>query len=153
VIGPTVPRALAGGAAVLYLAACTSGSSPDAAPSSPSAADCADPTQAEALEPVPVPATGGEVAALPFEVLPPHAGSDVKIVWRITGEGDLTVRAVRPDGSEGRLSFGPEPHGGSNFSEPGAEWGTGVRFDVPGCWVVEVRRGATAGRLVVDVGR
>jgi hypothetical protein len=96
-------------------------------------------------------ATGGEVNALVFGSWPPRADSDLKIVWRVTGHGDLAVTAERPDGSAGSLTFGPEAHVDSNFSRPGDEWGTGFRFDVPGCWHIEVRRGDVHARVPIRV--
>ena len=56
---------------------------------------------------------------------------ELKVVWRATGEGDLTVRYWAPDGRPGELTFGPEAHGGSNYNRPGQEWGTGFNFDEP----------------------
>ncbi|NEK86080.1 hypothetical protein GCU60_09960 [Blastococcus saxobsidens] len=99
----------------------------------------------EPLEPFTVPAEGGTVTGLAFGEIPARVGDELKIIWRVTGAGDLAVRPVRPDGSEGDLVFGPEPHGGSNFSEPGDEWGTGFELDRSGCWRLELaREGVTA---------
>jgi len=61
------------------------------------------------------------------------------------------VPSRRPDGSAGRLSFGPEPHTGSSFARPGDEWGTGFVLDAPGCWELEVQRGDVVGRLPLEV--
>ena len=148
----TVPAALA----VLGLAACTSGTpGQDPAASSGTGASsattaCRTPVldedgafQAEA--------SGGEVNALVFGPLPPRSGSELKIVWRVTGAGDLAVRAERPDGSAGVLTFGPEAHPASNFDRPGDEWGTGFLFDAPGCWHLDVRREALHARVAVLV--
>jgi hypothetical protein len=96
-------------------------------------------------------ATGGEVSALVFGTLPPRAGSELKIVWRVSGDGELTVSAERPDGSAGVLTFGPVAHTASNFSRPGGEWGTGFLFDVPGCWQLDVRRGDVHARVPLQV--
>ena len=96
-------------------------------------------------------ADGGSVNALVFGPLPPTVGSELKIVWRVTGSGQLTVIARRPDGTEAPLIFGPEPHAGSTFDRPGQEWGTGFRFDMPGCWTIEVRRGAVNARVPIEV--
>lgn len=65
---------------------------------------------------------------------PIRVGSDVKVVWRMVGEGDLKVQLVAPDGTEHPLSWGPEEHGGSNYDRPGREWGTGFVLDAIGCW-------------------
>jgi hypothetical protein len=86
-----------------------------------------------------------------FGFWPPRADSELKIVWRVTGRGDLAVTAERPDGSTGSLTFGPQAYGASNFSRPGDEWGTGFRFDVLGCWHIEVRRGDVHARVPIRV--
>ena len=145
----------------LGLAGCTSGgvapAPPPAAGSTATAgpspieepARIAGPTRASAgcdagpiepLEPLAVPATGGTVTGLAFGEIPARVGDELKIVWRATGEGDLSVRPVRPDGSEGDMVFGPEPQGGSNFTAPGDEWGTGFVLDRSGCWHLELAR-------------
>jgi hypothetical protein len=142
--------------AVLGPVACTSvGPGPDPAASSntgaPSAAGtCRTPTPDEegAFE---ADASGGEVNALVFGSLPPRTGSELKIVWRVTSVGELTVSAERPDGSAGVFTFGPEAHSGSTFERPGDEWGTGFLFDVPGCWHLDVRREAVHARVPILV--
>jgi hypothetical protein len=96
-------------------------------------------------------ASGGAVNALVSGSLPPRTDSELKIVWRVTGEGEPTVSAERPDGSAGVLTFGPEAHPASNFDRPGDEWGTGFRFDMPGCWHLDVRRGAVHARVPIRV--
>jgi hypothetical protein len=68
-------------------------------------------------------------------------GSTVKMAVRMTGDGELTVRLIRPDGSEQPLAWGPERHGGSNFDRPGDEWGIGFAPDEPGCWQIAFERG------------
>jgi hypothetical protein len=96
-------------------------------------------------------ADGGSVAALVFGTLPPHAGTELKIVWRVTGTGPLDVRATRPDGTRSPLTFGPEEHGGSTFHRPGDEWGTGFLFDAQGCWLLDVRRGEVTASVPIEV--
>lgn len=61
----------------------------------------------------------------------------VKFVWRMTGE-DLVVHAIGPDGKEKAPTWGPEEHGGSTFHRPGNEWGTGIKFNEPGCWEIRM---------------
>ena len=61
----------------------------------------------------------------PTEPLPIRSGDELKIVWRMTGVGDLSVSYESPDGSPATLTFGPEPHSGSSYDRPGDEWGTG----------------------------
>lgn len=41
---------------------------------------------------------GGDVWALLFSKYPLPRGTEVKIVWRMTGQGDLTLAATGPDG-------------------------------------------------------
>jgi hypothetical protein len=96
-------------------------------------------------------ATGGSVAALVFEELPATIGRTLKIVWRVTGSGDLHVDVTRPDGSPATLSFGPEPHGASTFQRPGQEWGTGFVPDTTGCWRIDVRRGEVRALVSIEV--
>jgi hypothetical protein len=72
--------------------------------------------------------------------LPVRVGEDVKIVWRMTGAGPLTLSATGPRGVAGTLQWGPEPHGGSNYDRPGEEWGAGYRFTTPGCWRLHAER-------------
>lgn len=78
---------------------------------------------------------------------PAHAGDQEKIVWRMTGAGQLRLTAIAPDGRYHRLICGPEPHGGSNWNKPGDEWGAGYEFTAPGCWDLR----AVRGRAVADV--
>ena len=78
-----------------------------------------------------------------------HAGTEIKIVWRMTGSGPLTMSATGPGGRSTTPIWGPEPHGSSNFDRPGEEWGTGWTFPTPGCWTVEARRTTGSARLTV----
>ena len=66
--------------------------------------------------------------------LPIAVGDTVKVVWRITGTGDLTATATAPDGSQQPLEWGPEAHTGSSYQHAGDEWGVGYRFTQPGCY-------------------
>lgn len=72
--------------------------------------------------------------------MPIRQGDEVKIVWRITGTGDLVVRVSDPAGADHKLSFGPDRHDGSTYTRPGNEWGIGVVFDLAGCWHIEFQR-------------
>jgi hypothetical protein len=83
--------------------------------------------------------------------LPPHAGDEVKIVWRMTGNGPLTVTVTAPDGQNHPLVFGPEPHGTSTYHRPGDEWGTGFHFTSPGCWHIHLIRANASGDAWFDV--
>jgi hypothetical protein len=76
----------------------------------------------------------------------PH-GEEVKIVWRMTGEGPLQVKATLADGTRAKLAWGPEEHGGSSWRRPGQEWGTGLVFPEGGCWKVELTRTRGSGHV------
>jgi len=83
--------------------------------------------------------------------MPPRAGEELKIVWRMTGSGPLRIAVVAPDGSARPLLFGPERHTGSSYHRPGDEWGTGFRFDTAGCWHIHLMRTDTSGDIWLDV--
>jgi hypothetical protein len=68
------------------------------------------------------------------------ARREVKIVFRMTGSGDLSIRAVGPTGEQLGPQWGPEGHGGSNWQRPGDEWGTGWVFPTAGCWTIQASR-------------
>jgi hypothetical protein len=79
-------------------------------------------------------------------------GQEIKIVWRMTGTGDLSMRAVGPGGRTITPIWGPEDHGSSNWDRPGAEWGTGWVFPVAGCWIFEATRSQSGtGQLAVTI--
>jgi len=82
---------------------------------------------------------------------PVRAGEKLKIVWRMTGQGDLAVSYFAPDGRPGVLTFGPEPHGGSTYQRPGDEWGTGFSFDAAGCWHIHLERSVGSGDVWLPV--
>ncbi len=63
-----------------------------------------------------------------------------KLVVRMTGDGDLSVEVVRPDGTTRDLDWGPDPHTSSNFDRPGQEWGTGFTLNEAGCWEIRLTR-------------
>jgi hypothetical protein len=76
-----------------------------------------------------------------------HANEEVKIVWRITGRGDLRLTSTAPDGRTHPLEWGPSFHSGSNYTRPGDEWGAGYRFTEPGCWTLEAMRGRASAKV------
>lgn len=82
---------------------------------------------------------------------PVRAGEELKIVWRMTGQGDLSVSYFAPDGRPGVLTFGPEAHGGSTYQRPGDEWGTGFSFDAAGCWRIHLERSVGSGDVWLPV--
>lgn len=88
---------------------------------------------------------GAQLWALLFEPIPIKASADgQKIVWRMTGTGDLHVVANGPGGQQTLPAF-LTPHGGSNWNRPGDEWGTGIVFATPGCWEVHLWRNEVSG--------
>lgn len=82
---------------------------------------------------------------------PVRVGEELKIVWRMTGQGDLSVSYFAPDGRPGVLTFGPEAHGGSTYQRPGDEWGTGFSFDAAGCWRIHLERSVGSGDVWLPV--
>ncbi|WP_089012613.1 hypothetical protein [Micromonospora inositola] len=104
--------------------------------------------------------SGGEVAGTPGvfwgllflggERLP--AGEPVKIALRVTGSGELTLRAVGPDGA----TVDPQSidsHDGSTWARPGDEWGSYWVFPTPGCWTIQAERtDGTRGALTLRAG-
>ena len=82
---------------------------------------------------------------------PVRVGDELKIVWRMTGQGDLSVSYFAPDGRPGVLTFGPEAHGGSTYQRPGDEWGTGFSFDAAGCWRIHLARSVGSGDVWIAI--
>jgi hypothetical protein len=80
------------------------------------------------------------------------AGQEVKVVWRMTGSGSLSISATGPDAKILQPEWGPESHGSSNWDRPGEEWGTGWVFPSPGCWTINATRTNGSGYLVLRVG-
>jgi hypothetical protein len=110
--------------------------------SAPKASDCRLASPQPALAEV----KGSNLWALVFAPLPITAGTDTKIVWRMGGHGDFQIAAKTTDAATARLTFGPEPHGGSTWYIPNTdEWGTGMIFPTPGCWRVHASRDGTRG--------
>ncbi len=79
--------------------------------------------------------------------IPPHVGDQIKVVWRLTGSGTPTFSTDGPDSRKASLLFGPQSHEGSNWNEPGDEWGTGFEFPSPGCWQIAVARGSGSAKI------
>ncbi|TMR93693.1 hypothetical protein [Nonomuraea basaltis] len=98
-------------------------------------------------------AEDAELWGLLFAKAPPPLprGEEIKIVWRMTGEGPLQVRGVLPDGTRATLIWGPEAHGGSSWKRPGEEWGTGFVFPKRGCWKIELTRTRGSGHVWLPV--
>lgn len=81
----------------------------------------------------------------------PRTGTEIKVVWRMTGSGDFSISATGPDGKVIKPVWGPKLHGGSNWNRPGTEWGTGWVFPAPGCWTINATRTSGAGSLLLRV--
>ncbi|MGI5147586.1 hypothetical protein ACQEVC_14620 [Plantactinospora sp. CA-294935] len=82
-----------------------------------------------------------------------RTGRDEKIVWRMTGSGTFSIQATGPDGVTIEPLWGPTGHGGSTWTRPGDEWGTGWNFPVAGCWTVRASRsGGATGSALLRVG-
>ena len=76
---------------------------------------------------------------------PLRVNEQVKIVWRITGSGELRLISIAPDGRSHPLQWGPDAHLSSTYRRAGQEWGAGYLFTQPGCWNLRAIRGdATA---------
>jgi hypothetical protein len=96
-------------------------------------------------------AGAAQLQGLVFNTLPIRVGDGVKIVWRMTGTGDLAATATGPDGVATEPEWGPQPHDGSTYQRPGDEWGVGYRFTIPGCWRLHLARRDTAGDVWLPV--
>jgi hypothetical protein len=92
-----------------------------------------------------------ELWGLLFAKVPFERGQEIKIVWRMTGEGPLKASASLPSGERAELVW-LEDHGGSNWQRPGYEWGTGWVFPKAGCWKVELSRTHGSGHVWLKVG-
>lgn len=93
----------------------------------------------------------GSLWALFFNSVPPPAGKEVKVVWRMTGSGDFTFRISDAGGNSIPLAWGPDVHGSSNWNHPGDEVGTGINFPHAGCWDIQVARADVTGDLWLEV--
>ena len=91
-----------------------------------------------------------EVWGLLWQMPPLEVGVEVKMVWRVTGSGEFTIRAMSR-GAEADLTWGPNFHAESNFDRPGDEWGTAFVFPEPGCWEIQITRGTGRGYVWVQV--
>ena len=83
--------------------------------------------------------------------VPPLTGTEVKIVWRMTGSGNFTIVAVGPYGMKLPPSQGPDEHPASSWSRPGDEWGTVFTFPVAGCWDLHATRDNAFGDVWLEI--
>jgi hypothetical protein len=93
----------------------------------------------------------GSLWALFFSPVPPPAGKEMKVVWRMTGSGLFKFRVSDAAGAVVPLAWGPESHLSSNWNHRGDEVGTGFNFPHGGCWNVHVSRSNTWGDLWLAV--
>ena len=95
---------------------------------------------------------GVSLWALVFNPHPFTVGTTVKIVWRMTGSGSLTVAATNlTTGRTTAPTDGPRQHGASSWHQPGDEWGTLWAFPTPGCWKLAATRTVGTGYVTVTV--
>ena len=128
---PMPPAATAARVAPLGAAGCQPPSPLDAAPS-------------QGLPEAQGTVSGVQLWALFFTEMPVHSRQEIKIVWRMTGAGNLHLAAVG-SGGRGLSPDWVQTHGGSNWQRPGQEWGSGFTFPVAGCWDLHATRGASSG--------
>jgi hypothetical protein len=96
-----------------------------------------------------VPTARGSIWSLAFGNVPVVTGTELKVVWRITGKGDPTFKLQNPSGETVTLSAGPTVHILSTWQRPGKEYGTVFKFSKPGCWTIRVARGTTKATVYV----
>jgi hypothetical protein len=94
---------------------------------------------------------GGSVWALFFAPLPPTAGKEIKVVWRMTGTGAFVFRVTDAERKLVAPAWGPEGHRSSNWTHPGDEVGTGFNFPHAGCWDIHVARSEVSADLWLNV--
>ena len=87
---------------------------------------------------------GGDVWMLLLTGPTISVNSAAFMIWRVTGSGAFQVVANGPGSASLLPANGPVPHpGGSNWQRPGDEWDTNFLFPQPGCWQLQVTRGAS----------
>jgi len=93
--------------------------------------------------------SGDAVAwGLLWEQPPLPVEREIKMVFRLTGEGDFQAVARHEDGTEIAPSWGPNDHGqGSNYARAGNEWGMAFTFPRPGCWNLHLTRGSDTAEV------
>lgn len=108
-----------------------------------------EPSQFEGLFEVQGTSSGSELWALIFQSpqSPLRVMDRIKIVWRMTGSGDLSLVAFHEDGASVEPHEGPSKHEGSTWNRPGSEWGSGFEFSEPGCWRIIATRGSEKGYI------
>ena len=94
---------------------------------------------------------GVQLWGLLFSPYPLPSADEVKIVWRMTGSGDLTLTASGPQDEQITPVWGPEAHASSTWDRPGSEWGSGFVFPSSGCWTIRARRGGDTATATLEV--
>lgn len=98
----------------------------------------------------------GELVAWGLIWSPPPMMLDiqVKMVFRLTGEGEFDVYARHEDGTQIVPSWGPNDHGtdDSNYGRPGNEWGMAFTFPTAGCWNIHFTRGTETADVWLPAG-
>lgn len=74
-------------------------------------------------------------------------GKEIKLVFRMTGDGPVDFAAIGPDGGAAEPTFGPTMHESSSWTRPGIEWGVGFVVTQDGCWRLHARMGRTSGDI------
>ena len=95
-------------------------------------------------------APGGQLWALFFNGWPMRAHQQNKIVWRMTGTGDLNLVANGPGGQVVHPSD-VIYHESSSWDRPGEEWGSSFVFPVPGCWDIHASREKLTGDVWIEI--
>ncbi len=136
-----------------YSAAATPTPTPGATPIGPLGAPNCQPASPIDNSPIGPEAEGTSANASLWALLmstsgiPIQAKQGVKIVWRMTGSGDLQLVAIGPQGQRLAPTWGPDAHGGSNWNRPGDEWGAGFNLPTAGCWDLHASRDNASGDL------
>lgn len=88
---------------------------------------------------------GTQLFALMHPVI--AAGSDVKIIVRMTGNGGLEATAQASDGTRVLPRLIEAHTQGSSFEAPGDEWGVFYKFPKAGCWQLHFSRPSGSGDI------
>jgi hypothetical protein len=113
-----------------------------------------NPEIVHALFEIPGRASSATLWALAFNDHPFVAGQEVKIVWRMTGVGPLSLSGTNLDtGQKVGPLRGAEPHMSSTWRRPGDEWGSVWVFPTQGCWRLTATRSIGDGSITVTVSQ
>jgi hypothetical protein len=95
--------------------------------------------------------SGIEIWSLVFPSPAPRAGTDTKVIIRMTGSGEPLIYADGPLAVQIRPIRGPQGRLGSSWNRPGNEWGTFFTFPSAGCWNIRVVRATGRGSIPLSV--